>query len=109
MARANLLYTTSRGHYTLHPFIKPLVPELLAQYPHQLKFEIAHILPTPDSEDTHSSNPSDTPESSTPNTPHSTQPPDTTSNLASQIRIAHNLTPPSPTLLTNPNTNTYPD
>ncbi|GHO73240.1 hypothetical protein KSD_10110 [Ktedonobacter sp. SOSP1-85] len=47
MARANLLYTTSRGHYTLHPFIKPLVPELLAQYPHQPKFEIAHILLTP--------------------------------------------------------------
>lgn len=98
MVKANLLTTISHGHYTLHPFIKPLVPELLAQNPCQLKFEIAHILLTPDSEDIHTSDLSNTAESSPGDSSNSAQTPDTT-NLESQTRIAHNLTPHSYTLL----------
>ncbi|WP_236600347.1 AAA family ATPase [Ktedonobacter sp. SOSP1-85] len=90
MVKANLLTTVSHGHYTLHPFIKPLTSELLAQHPCQFKFETAHILLTSDSDDT------PTPESSL-NDPSNTA--QTPATLASQTRIAHNLTPHSHSLL----------
>ncbi|EFH87036.1 helix-turn-helix domain-containing ATP-binding protein [Ktedonobacter racemifer] len=97
MVKANLLTTISHGRYTLHPFIKPLVPELLAQHPCQPKFEIAHILLSPDSEDTLTPESSTAAESSPNDSSNSAQTPTT---LESQTRIAHNLTPHSYTLLT---------
>ncbi|GHO66302.1 hypothetical protein KSC_051940 [Ktedonobacter sp. SOSP1-52] len=97
MVKANLLTTISHGHYTLHPFIKPLVPELLAQHPCQPKFEIAHILLSPDSEDTLTPESSNAAESSPDDSSNSAQ---TSTTLESQTRIAHNLTPHSYTLLT---------
>ncbi|EFH85420.1 AAA family ATPase [Ktedonobacter racemifer] len=43
MVKANLLTTPARGRYAIHPFIKPLVPSLLAHHPFLPKFDVADI------------------------------------------------------------------
>lgn len=43
MVKANLLTAPARGHYAVHPFIKPLVPSLLAHHPFLPKYDTAHI------------------------------------------------------------------
>lgn len=51
MVKANLLTTPARGRYAIHPFIKLLVPSLLAHHPFLPKFDVADIPADEEEED----------------------------------------------------------